>query len=933
MSEIVQQPDALSFSGNLKPFLVSSLVDVSLQLHRGATLLLNEVYTPGPGDLAEIDLRKIIHQELSVAIPTSGNLVTEQINAMAEFTATVDGTPIVFTVIKGGVFRLKGTAAEWLGTNNQSWQPQVKKVLYDQPEWISRYATEKLWVRILAYFDGGTSEQIDLAILEPGKVYSIDCCYTAIDAALTGNNPIAWDVSFLANSGELRGYVQRYQLRSKTEQEHLFVWANTLGGIDSVSFTGHRKEDRKIEALVATLYDETLEEYDDEKKREIEQSTGHLTWYESKWLEDFFLSPQKYELDELGDLYRVAMTANEVVTNTLDDIYEYLLTFRYSDELPFLNIKRENMTIPAFIPDEINLPPLLRDLPIANPDGSFIIAVQDPNSPTWYQMSIDQLLAMFNCPCDGSEPGTSIGVANGFIGSIVWVSGLTYKSVTLVGIVNGQRYPVIDQTITLSDADPNLPRKDIFAVDTFNNLLVIEGIPAVDPIKPTPGDNQVEITHVDIDAAGLEPSNVQLDKVFDEGAVDEWAAAATSDNDITVNLADEVAPHNGTKAISVELAIPDATGEAPTHYIGEPYGGGRIFFLEPGGKKGLIAALEDQSASAPYQYSEFTNGTQDNVGIGMGAVNTAIMMAASQSSQSGMAAPSCVYYRGGGYSDWVLPSRNELDLMRLHKNALGGFTNSRYWSSTEAFSDSRKKAVGIDFGQSTGYFTAAKGSGYRARAIRAFDDTQQSYTKPVEVYSPTNTKLEFTAPATRELNSAILSFWMKTSKAWLGNTALLIESFLNGVKTGGVLLQAANANGFDANNTDDWQQVVVQLYNFGLTTKQIDKLRISAINSWPNGIRLQLDSIRIQSDPEQEEADPDFGYRANEFSLDGIGPHAIQFQKDRYMPDTNYFPLVKAFQDGFEVGYANITKRVDGFDITFNEGGLHTGNYLMLKYF
>ena len=933
MSAIIQQPDALSFSGNLKKFIVSSTADVSVQLLKGSTLLLNEVYTPGAGNLAEIDLRKIIHQELSINIPTNGAVVTKQTDGMAQFTVQIDTLdPVVFTVIKGGVFRLANTATEWLTSNNQSWQPQVKRLVYDQPEWICRYATEKLWVRATAYFADGNTEEIDLAVIEAGKLCSIDCSYAAMDTALTGSEPVAWDVSFLANSGELRGYVQRYQLRTKKEQEHLFAWVNTLGGIDTVSFTGHRQDDAKVEPQVATLYDETLEEYDDETKREIEQSTGYMDWYESKWLEDFFLSPKKYEVDELGGFYRIAMTESEVVTTTQDDVYEFLITFRRSDELPFLNLKRENMTFPAFIPDDISLPPLMRDLPIANADGSYIIAVQDPNSSTWYQMSIDQLMAMFACPCDGSSPGTTIGTATGFEGSIVYKSGLTHRSVGLVGIINGQRYPVIDQDITV-EPDPNLPVIVIFVVDTYNNLLPIYGTPNANPQKPTPGPNQVEITHVYLDAAALEPSNVVIDKVYDEGAVDEWAGASTSDADITVDLADETSPYNGTKAISVELAIPDATGEAPTHKIGDLYAGGRIFYLYPGGQKGLVAALEDQSASAPYQYSEYTNGTQDNVGIGMGAVNTAVMMAAAQSNQVGMAAPLSVYYRGGGYDDWHLPSRDELALMRFHKAALGGFTNGRYWSSTEAFSDSRKRAVGVDFAQATGYFNAAKGTGYRVRAIRAFDDTQQSYTEPVTVYSPTNTKIEFTAPATRELNSAILSFWMKTSKAWLGNTALLIETFLNGVKTGGTMIQGINAAGFDANNTEDWQQVVIQAYNFGLTTKQCDKLRISPINSWPNGVVLQLDSIRIQTDPEQAEAEPDFGYRSNQFTLEGAGPHAIQFREDRYMADTNYFPLVKAFQDGFEVGYANITKRIDGFDITFNEGGTHTGEYLILKYF
>lgn len=71
-------------------------------------------------------------------------------------------------------------------------------------------------------------------------------------------------------------------------------------------------------------------------------------------------------------------------------------------------------------------------------------------------------------------------------------------------------------------------------------------------------------------------------------------------------------------------------------------------------------------------------------------------------------------FKGGGYDDWQLPARNELDLMyrNLKKNKLGDFKNTRYWSS-----ESRYYQNFI-----TGYQNKDSSSGisYGVRAVRSY---------------------------------------------------------------------------------------------------------------------------------------------------------------------------------------------------------------------
>ena len=42
----------------------------------------------------------------------------------------------------------------------------------------------------------------------------------------------------------------------------------------------------------------------------------------------------------------------------------------------------------------------------------------------------------------------------------------------------------------------------------------------------------------------------------------------------------------------------------------------------------------------------------------------------------------CLDLSLNGYDDWFLPSKNELNLLYLQRNLVGGFGNGEYWSSS-----------------------------------------------------------------------------------------------------------------------------------------------------------------------------------------------------------------------------------------------------------
>ena len=162
-----------------------------------------------------------------------------------------------------------------------------------------------------------------------------------------------------------------------------------------------------------------------------------------------------------------------------------------------------------------------------------------------------------------------------------------------------------------------------------------------------------------------------------------------------------------------------------THYIGESYGGGKVFFVYDNGKHGLIAASSDQSNAIRWFGGSNTNTRARGNGVGAGLKNTAIIIA-NQGPVDGnaFAATICNEYYvtetvglvTTTYGDWYLPSKYELNLLYLKKSEVGGFANWYYWSSTEidsGWSSLQYFANGVNY-------RVNKNLTYAVRAIRAF---------------------------------------------------------------------------------------------------------------------------------------------------------------------------------------------------------------------
>jgi hypothetical protein len=171
---------------------------------------------------------------------------------------------------------------------------------------------------------------------------------------------------------------------------------------------------------------------------------------------------------------------------------------------------------------------------------------------------------------------------------------------------------------------------------------------------------------------------------------------------------------NGVPSWVVSCAPSNTT----VYHIGDTGpAGGKVFYLSDNtGLHGLEAAPADINNGAFYAWG--CDGTSisgaQGTAVGTGAVNTAAIVAAC--GEADTAAKMADAYTLNGYSDWFLPSKDELNLLYLQKGVVGGFANNYYWSSSE-LSSYNARLQGFNNGLQT---NSNKGDAVRVRAVRAF---------------------------------------------------------------------------------------------------------------------------------------------------------------------------------------------------------------------
>jgi len=207
-------------------------------------------------------------------------------------------------------------------------------------------------------------------------------------------------------------------------------------------------------------------------------------------------------------------------------------------------------------------------------------------------------------------------------------------------------------------------------------------------------------------------------------------ATKNMNNQNITNLAEPINANDAVTKAYVDLLEARIFALEPVE-IGDFREGGVVFHIfatgEPGyiegEQHGLVCAVINQSSNAIWGCNGGAISGADGTLIGTGAQNTIDIEAGC--TYAGIAADLCSNLTLNGYSDWFLPSKNELNAMYQNRTEINttavvnegtALSSDWYWSSSQNFVNAWAK----DFAGTGMQSSVTKNSSNQVRAIRAF---------------------------------------------------------------------------------------------------------------------------------------------------------------------------------------------------------------------
>lgn len=385
---ITQLPpqNSVIFAGNIPDLAFNDISNIegmefSIKLKKESfpsETIIDEVIWPDSFTRATVKIRDVIQASLKHQLPNTDMFV--QADAAKKLTIQYGATSYVLNVIKGGLFIPEAEYGSFdyntfAATNLLSWMPADRMVKYREPNYVNYYnVLSGAQLYALAYYidDNDTLQSQEYALyaqMAIATLYTFDVSFNAL-LVQTGEirGAIAFDL-YVKSGGSKKTNTQRVTLINDfDEYDDVFCFSNSLGGFESVRFTGKTSEIENPENAVFRDHNNKFIEYETTPQRIFKKYTGFfVSETHRKWMREFFNSSFRFHMRivETGFIpERIAMVSQSAEGSRYNpNAYEF--QFKYANQVAWQYNVRESI-YPVNI-DEAIIPGTVGDVP----DGQF----------------------------------------------------------------------------------------------------------------------------------------------------------------------------------------------------------------------------------------------------------------------------------------------------------------------------------------------------------------------------------------------------------------------------------------------------------------------------------------------------------------------------------------------------------------------------------
>jgi len=322
------------------------------------------------------------------------------------------------------------------------------------------------------------------------------------------------------------------------------------------------------------------------------------------------------------------------------------------------------------------------------------------------------------------EPGETVTVL-GNTGTLV-KTGYVFVGWNTQADGGGTDY-ITDDTFSMSTSDVTLYAKWATVIDIAAITGVTAPVTGATPVTTITATAQYTGSVTWLPNDGVFAGETEYTATITLTAKSGFTLTGVAANFFTVTDAAATNPINSGVVTAVFpqtlLSVGDSYGGGIVAYILQPEETNGVYNYDASKQHGLIAAIADQTSSETGIIWAVTAHQSTSVGgtdilLGTGSANTDKIIAQNGVGIITYAAGLARAHNGGEYSDWFLPSKDELNLMytNLKVQGVGGFANVSFWSSSEL-------DAGLAWLQnffSGNQFSSLKSNANRVRAVRAF---------------------------------------------------------------------------------------------------------------------------------------------------------------------------------------------------------------------